>query len=760
MRDCSALVSIIGDTHQPAGMGNFASICNRNRHSHQPETKPTIEDRPSNLKIIIVGAGIGGLSAAIGLRRNGHEVYLYEQSAFASEVGAAVHLSPNSNGILRRWGIYAEEFGANPMNRLIELHQNGKIIRDIDLTEPNKRWQHPWHLVHRGNLHERLKKLATSKKGVGIPAQLHTSSKVMNVDTAQGLVTLTNGETVAGDVIIGADGIYSVTRKYIKDAKLFSSGKAAFRFLIPRNVAESDPITAPLVEHHNTLRLWFGDDRRIVMYPCNNNELLNFVCIHPDTESHATKTDEWNKQGSVEQVPKVFEAFDPAVKALIAKVDPSTLKVWQLLDMEKMPTLTKGKMVLLGDAGHPFTPHQGQGAGQAIEDAVALTTVFPKGTKPSEVFERLKLYEVIRYERAHTIQNYSRLAGSDWINGKPQVKMTKFTNYNFGHDEIDHSRNIFNRWLWSKNPNACWRMPIGFGPLPGPEPSSQQDRRPVCRPQVATSSITEDFTSMTIQFKTSRTFLETLFPTAQFRFKEANTVATASFVVNRANSNNHTTLRFYVHGVQYLKKDGATISGTYMPVVFGSAVGSGDEEANLLPKVLCDIELSTGNTSARVTASWRDAIFADIRFDDLSCDRHTEEEDEEDENDKPRCGETQDGDGILFYRYIPAVDNPNRKAATEYPCLIPQSHYADKGEPKILKVAKIMRPRPGTSGTSRTITTTSVKIDSHSWEKLPTLHHIASTLAEVPIYEILDAKVVVGTGILPNDDSTSWMRLE
>ncbi|CCC08069.1 hypothetical protein SMACR_01631 [Sordaria macrospora] len=277
---------------------------------------------------------------------------------FASEIGAAVHLSPNSNGILRRWSIYAEEFGANPMDRLIELLPDGQIVKDIDLREPNKRWQHPWHLVHRVNLHERLKKLATLGEGEGIPAKLHISSKVTDVDTSQGFITLANGERVSADVIIGADGIYSVTRKYIKDAKLFSSGKAAFRFLIPRSVAEAGPITASLVEHHNTLRLWFGDDRRIVMYPCNNNKLLNFVCIHPDTESHAAKRDEWNKQGSVEQVLKVFEAFDPAVKALIAKVDPSTLKVWPLLDMEQMPTSTKGKMVLLGDAGHPFTPRE------------------------------------------------------------------------------------------------------------------------------------------------------------------------------------------------------------------------------------------------------------------------------------------------------------------------------------------------------------------------------------------------------------------
>lgn len=103
------------------------------------------------------------------------------------------------------------------MDRLIELHPNGTIIKDVDLREPNKRWQHPWHLVHRVNLHEKLKKLATSKKGVGIPAQLHTSSKVMDVDTAQGLITLANGETVAADVIIGADGIYvSATTMLVK----------------------------------------------------------------------------------------------------------------------------------------------------------------------------------------------------------------------------------------------------------------------------------------------------------------------------------------------------------------------------------------------------------------------------------------------------------------------------------------------------------------------------------------------------------------
>lgn len=216
---------------------------------------------------------------------------MFEQSRFANEVGAAVHLAPNSNGILRRWGLYAETFGANPMDQLVELSEKGEILKHLDLREPNKQWQHPWHLCHRVNLHDQLKRLATSTDQPGPPAKLHKSSKVVSVDPERGTITLEDGKTVEADLVIGADGIYSITRRYIKDAKLFGSGKAAFRFLIPRKVALEDPVTQPLVERQSALQIWYGSDRRVVVYPCNDNELLNFVCIHPDTESHATKSD-------------------------------------------------------------------------------------------------------------------------------------------------------------------------------------------------------------------------------------------------------------------------------------------------------------------------------------------------------------------------------------------------------------------------------------------------------------------------------------
>jgi 2-polyprenyl-6-methoxyphenol hydroxylase-like FAD-dependent oxidoreductase len=133
---------------------------------------------------------------------------LYEQSKFANETGAAVHLAPNANGLLRRWGIYAENFGANTMSAFVECAYTGAVIKDIDLRTPNKMWQHPWHLVHRIALHDNLKKAAMSDDGLGIPAILQTSSKVLRVDGEAGRLVFDSGKFINADVIIGADGIY------------------------------------------------------------------------------------------------------------------------------------------------------------------------------------------------------------------------------------------------------------------------------------------------------------------------------------------------------------------------------------------------------------------------------------------------------------------------------------------------------------------------------------------------------------------------
>lgn len=94
------------------------------------------------------------------------------------------------------------------MTHLVEFSKGGQLMKKVDLREPNKRWQHPWLLVHRVSLHDQLKKLATSEAGAGTPAKLRTASKVVEIDPEKGTLTLETGETSTADIIVGADGVY------------------------------------------------------------------------------------------------------------------------------------------------------------------------------------------------------------------------------------------------------------------------------------------------------------------------------------------------------------------------------------------------------------------------------------------------------------------------------------------------------------------------------------------------------------------------
>ena len=234
------------------------------------------------------------------------------------------------------------------------------------------------------------------------------------------------------------------------------------------------------------MALWYGADRRIVMYPTTYNKLLNIVCIHPESESEA-RGGAWSTAGNQEQLFKIYKDFDSDLLQLLKKANMETLKVWKLLDMEVLKTWTNEKLALLGDAAHPFLPHQGQGGGCAIEDAAALTVVLPFNTPKAEIKERLKLYETIRMERAHRVQEYSRVMGSDLrpdvpMDGKSLLnhleKVCKaddtvyaYTTYNVGHDEWDNSTQQLRKWTWAKTPSMYWRMPIAFGKKP-PAPFS------------------------------------------------------------------------------------------------------------------------------------------------------------------------------------------------------------------------------------------------------------------------------------------------
>jgi 2-polyprenyl-6-methoxyphenol hydroxylase-like FAD-dependent oxidoreductase len=136
----------------------------------------------------------------------------------------------------------------------------------------------------------------------------------------------------------------------------------------------------------------------------------------------------------------IYRSFNESVRTIIEKAEDEDIKVWKLLDMEKMPSFVHERLTLLGDAAHPFLPHQGQGGGQAIEDAVSLAALLPLGTSQQAIPERLQLYNKCRYERSHRIQDFTRTAGKDAAElateGK-KLDMMEYQKYNFGHDAHD-----------------------------------------------------------------------------------------------------------------------------------------------------------------------------------------------------------------------------------------------------------------------------------------------------------------------------------
>ncbi|KAL3435979.1 hypothetical protein BDV09DRAFT_203682 [Aspergillus tetrazonus] len=684
----------------------------------------------SPLKILVVGGGIGGLTAAIALRKQGHHVQaqIFEQSRLAVETGAAVHLAPNANGILKRLSIDAQQFGANLMERLVEYTSLGKVERAIDLAEPNKRWQHQWLLAHRVDLHNQLKKIAMSPDGVYEAIPFRTGSRVVQVDPGTATLTLEDGSQFHGDMLVGADGVHSVTRSAVPggNVKAACCGRSAFRFLVPKQAALDDPETAALVERPGELCIWYGTDRRIVMYPTSHNTVLNFVLIHPSVESaSAEEADEgWGHSGNLQRMLQIFSSFDPTVLKLLAKADPKTVRVWKLLDMEEIPRWYEARLALLGDAAHPFLPHQGQGAGVAIEDAASLAVVLPLGTPVEEIPERLRLYDEIRHERATRIQQFSRVAGQDRTDGQSTADMYGFTNYNFGHDEWDNSTQRLREWMWKRIPNPYWRMPIAFGPMPGP----RQNHLGLSR-----NGTKSTFTTASIKFKTSRTVLQNLFPPGRrgWRFSAPDTVAYASFSKTTLNKmewlggSGYSHIGLYVHGIEYVKQDGTVIRGSYLPILFESLtdpIVSGREELGA-PKLYTSVDIYRRASSYRIRTGWQGALWGHFLLEDLV---------EVDPASTPGGFSGEADEGILTYKYIPKTGAANKnQAAEEYAVFDPFSEA-------------VPVPRPHRVWTS---TKASFQIDPLDWEQLPTLHHVISRLAELPVYEIVSARVVEGEGV-------------
>ena len=247
-------------------------------------------------------------------------------------------------------------------------------------------------------------------------------------NTEKGEVVLEDGTKYVADLIVGADGVHVGNPPWIperdpnqheqsrsvraimgEDRGIVQTGQSCFRFLVPIEKMQSNPLTSRLLEKIglNGVHVFSTEDRRLVVYPCRQGQLLNCAGIYPPGLEEDAGTDaSWHNAGSVSQLIYTFRGFGEELLEICRMAED--VKLWSLASRDPAPTFVKGKLALIGDAAHPMLPHQGQGAAQAFEDAAALAGVLTADTTPDKLSHRLELYNRLRYSHSVTVMMMSR----------------------------------------------------------------------------------------------------------------------------------------------------------------------------------------------------------------------------------------------------------------------------------------------------------------------------------------------------------------
>ncbi|KAJ5340090.1 hypothetical protein N7452_006818 [Penicillium brevicompactum] len=403
----------------------------------------SISNRP--LDILVIGAGIAGLSAAIALGKQGHRVVILEKSAFLREAGAAIHLPPNCTALLKWMGVDPVEFGGTLLSEIHRYGAHGDLEYKKEFDSVRHSWQAEWYLVHRVDLHNHLKNRAIET------ATLHTQCHIHKVEL-QGprpSVRLSDGRSFDGDLLIGADGLHSQVRSSVApDAPgAYPVGTSCFRWLLPTDQLRQHDDTMKFVQQPGVFIDWSSEDRRLVAYPCSDNQVFNLCAFVPSSEARAETVDnDWQANGNKSSIQRAFSNFPSGV--------------WDLYDMPGLPTWTRGHAAVIGDAAHPFQPFMGQGAAMAIEDAVSIATLLPCGTPNETVPTRLQMYETSRRPRYSTSlermqQTRMTLPGPESAVSLHRIhenglqadiylaaEMVKFMGICFSYNEIEHSQTL------------------------------------------------------------------------------------------------------------------------------------------------------------------------------------------------------------------------------------------------------------------------------------------------------------------------------
>jgi len=397
------------------------------------------------MKVIVVGGGIGGLTTALALLRQGIEPIVLERAPQLTEVGAGIQIAANGTIVLRELGLEAAlaSIATVPSGfDYLELSTGRRLYYAPLGEEAEARYGALLYNVHRADLIELLAKALPPNV-----IRLGVECASVSQDDEGAYVTLQNGEVIRGDAVIGADGIHSAVRTALRgpEEKQFAN-ILMWRALIPADRLTG--LNLPVAGNN-----WFGIGRNIVSYWVRK-DLYSVLASVPATE---VSRESWTQAGDVAQLRRAFEGSEPTVQKMLEAVESTFIT--GMYHRDPIDHWSTGRIALLGDAAHAMVPYLAQGACQSIEDAWVLATCL-KNHGPAGVQDALLEYERRRQPRTTRIQAGARFV-VDWAHEPDEARVRQRNGRLKGLSRIDPLAEASWSFAWGHNILEAVKLPPG-----------------------------------------------------------------------------------------------------------------------------------------------------------------------------------------------------------------------------------------------------------------------------------------------------------
>jgi 2-polyprenyl-6-methoxyphenol hydroxylase-like FAD-dependent oxidoreductase len=426
--------------------------------------------------VIVVGGGIGGLSAAFALTRRGVRVRVLERAREFGEVGAGIQIAPNCTRILHEYGLLdeARKLGVLPENMVMRDALDARELTRLDLRDLERRYGFPYMVIHRSDLHGIILR-ACERAGVELLTdQLVTGYE--NTDTGA-RVHLADGPADEASLVIAADGLHSVARQLLLHDAPVNSAYVAYRAAIPIEKARRNGVA------ETDIVVYIGPRCHFVQYPLRGGELLNQVAVFESAKARAGQED-W---GTPDELDAAFKGTCDEVRQGIPLMWRD--RWWGMFDRNPITTWVHGRIALLGDAAHPPLQYLAQGAIMAIEDGWALAHYVPGAPRvPSGWDAALAGYEAVRVEHCRRVVLTARKWGELWhLDGTRRRQRNAILR---ARDTYDYS---FTDWIYGPTALTPDQEPALYREIPlesveperrsnGEPPSSSRSREPCGNP--------------------------------------------------------------------------------------------------------------------------------------------------------------------------------------------------------------------------------------------------------------------------------------